>query len=157
MDDPSADWMPHAPRFAIVAVKELPWPWNPFRCLFHPGFEAQLAGAGADIGGRSQAFGAYVQRLSKDCLGACPYHATDWRLAAAVAVELLELSLADDRDELARRVRALGGRDAEIDATTSLFRDPIAWRPGADSVRNGQHRTCALKTCGVRSCIVDTS
>lgn len=39
----------------------------------------------------------------------------------------------------------------------SMFVFPIDWTPGAQSVTNGQHRSCALRAAGAQRCVVDTT
>ncbi len=84
--------------------------------------------------------------------GECPYHTTNWKVAAAAACWVLRSQVERDPDAwdgspfvLASDYPAHALTERERDAVCSLLWEPIAWSVGSDMVMNGQHRACALR------------
>lgn len=141
----------------VIAVADLPWPHMPSECVRADRFEAirQLYDPGFD--GHIPAGAHFFLSLSEDDFATCRYHQHDWRVIADASVELLEsLGPASDFREVAERAGKLVGVEADCAELIFLFSDPIKWTPGATSITNGQHRTCALKAAGADHCVALT-
>lgn len=84
------------------------------------------------------------------------YGKEDWLAIAAIAVDLLEsgVSPRDDAKILARGKEELTEDGCGL--LRSLFRDPIAIPLEGSAFINGRHRTAAMRTAGVRRCVVHT-
>jgi hypothetical protein len=141
--------------FSIVAVEELPWPHNPYKCgLFHEFSREKPMVARRGDATVQAAFARFVGRLSPEDLRRCPYHQADWSRAAELAVQLLERGV---------MVTSLWGvEDAlphETEAMHTMVRgffgyDAVRWDPSSPTLTNGQHRVCALKALRAERCVV---
>jgi hypothetical protein len=140
----------------VVAVEELPGPWNPFNCLYHERFELLSVhlGAGA-YRERAETFARMVNELTQAERDRCPYHVTNWSLASEVAIRCWQRCLPPGNERFADLVRRAGEGPNEIDAAQSFFFFPLSWQPGEATVGNGQHRICALKCSSASRCLVE--
>jgi hypothetical protein len=141
----------------VVAVADLPWAHNPSRCAHVDRFEA-IAALYPDEGWTPPAVGAHwFVRLTDEDFTVCEYHDVDWVAVAAASVEIFE-DLDDEatHDDIIEQIAVHLGETPEAEWCLTLFSEPIVCRPGASSVTNGQHRTCALKAAGAPFCVVDT-
>lgn len=147
--DPLAD-------LAVVAVADLPWAHNPSSCRWHERFET-VRGSYPRTASYPAAVGAHwYLTLSQEDLDNCRYHQADWRRVADVSVEVLEgLEAGTTVDDALDAVHGILGESAETPWCTSLFVDPITFERGADSVGDGQHRSCALRVSGADLCVAD--
>ena len=134
----------------MVAVADLPFAHNPFRCAHAERFTEPAADA--SDAARAHAGAEFFEQLGPADFASCPRHEGDWRRIAAAAVEVVRASppggpydaalaaagrtrrLSDPRSWLSHRLSR-----PESLWLLSLFDDPIAWRPGAGEVVNGQH------------------
>jgi hypothetical protein len=84
------------------------------------------------------------------------YGDADWQSIAGLAVELFGGGISPHDDQ------AIGARGAEVlkeddcGLLRSLFFDPIAIPREASAFINGRHRTAAMRTAGVKRCVVHT-
>lgn len=138
-----------------VPVASLPWPWNPFKCTWQDRFEGLVGGRKLGDPERTALFERMATALSPDEVGQCPYHVTDWRLAADLALSLNRLGNTPAHRTIENGVRARGGGNAEIEAVCSFWEEPMSWSEGAPVVGNGQHRVCALKLAGAEIALID--
>lgn len=147
--DPLAD-------LAVVAVADLRWAHNPSSCRWHERFEA-VRGSYPRTASYPAAVGAHwYLALSHEDLDNCRYHRADWRRVADVSVAVLEsLETGATVDDALDAVHGILGESAETPWCTSLFVDPITFERVADSVSDGQHRSCALRVSGADLCVAD--
>ncbi len=141
----------------VVAVADLPWPHSPSECAHADRFNAIRELYDESFDGHIPAGAHFFLSLNEDALATCRYHQHDWIAIAATSVELLEaLGPTSDFKEVAQRAAKLIGAAADREQLVSLFSDPIKWTPGASTIANGQHRTCALKAAGAEFCVALT-
>lgn len=141
----------------VVAVADLPWPHNPSECAHADWFKATRELYDESFDGHIPAGAHFFLSLNKDALATCRYHQHDWLAIAAMSVKLLEaLDPTSDFEEVTQRAAALIDVAADREQLISLFSDPIKWTPGATTIANGQHRTCALKAAGAEFCVALT-
>jgi hypothetical protein len=138
-----------------VPVDALPWPWNPSRCAWYPRFVESLGGRNLDERGRGDVFRKVVRDLAPSEIRMCWYHATNWNLAAQLAVALYRDQKKPSDPGFAPYATRNGAGADEIEAVYSFWDDPIIWADGAETVTNGQHRTCALKVSGAEIALVE--
>ncbi len=145
---------------------DLPFAHNPFKCAHAERFVAPAADA-SDDAAWMQAGAEFFEQLGPADFASCLYHQGDWRRIAAAAVEVVDASppggpydaalavvgrtrtLFEPRSWLSQRLSR-----QEVLWLRFLFHDPIAYRPGAARVVNGQHRVCALRAAGASECPV---
>jgi hypothetical protein len=140
-----------------VAVADLPWPHKPSECAHAERFEEIRRLYDESFGGHIPAGAQFFLSLTDDDFASCRYHQHDWRRIADASVELLEaLGPTSDFDEVVDRAAVLIDVEADRKELIFLFSDPIKWTPGASSITNGQHRTCALKAAGAELCVALT-
>jgi hypothetical protein len=141
----------------IVAVGELPWAHKLSKCAHAERFEV-FEGIYEDEADEANAAGAhFFLSLDQRQLEGCIYHHHDWKAIAAASVELLEgLEPTSSYEELVAASDDLLPPGSDRDELRYLFSDPIHWDPGATSLTNGQHRTCALKAAGAPYCAIST-
>jgi len=142
---------------AVVAVADLPWAHNPFKCAHVERFET-IEGLYVRERWPPPAAGAqWFLTLTEEDFKACDRHDADWLAIAAVSVEIYRgLEAEATMDTVRQRVTARFGDTSDAFHCVTLFRDPITWRPGQTRVGDGQHRTCALKAAGAPFCIAET-
>jgi hypothetical protein len=76
-------------------------------------------------------------------IAACPYHLPNWKLAAERAIEATTRG-----PDAAITKLAIDGLDDETEwAAWEFFAEPI--HLNGNRLRNGHHRTCAMKCAGV--------
>ncbi len=135
----------------------LPFAHDPFRCAHAERFVALASDASGDVS-QAQARAAFFAQLGPADFASCPRHEGDWGRIAAAAVDVTKASPPggpyDDALAVVAKTRVLSR--SERSWLHSLIEDPIAWRPGADEIANGQHRVCALRAAGVIECPVAT-
>jgi hypothetical protein len=136
-------------------VANLPWPWNPFKCQFADDFRKRVEGQELSDTSRAEQFELLMQGRSPDEIGTCRYHQTDWPLVASIAVELHRSVPNLNYRDIEDGILGAGGTQSEVEAAKSLWIFPIVWTPGAETVGNGQHRICALKTAQVELVLVE--
>jgi len=137
----------------IVAVADLPWAHNPFRCAHRARFEAIRGHYDKDFDGHIPAGAHFFLHLDAEQLAACPYHQHDWVAIADASIVLLEgLTPASERRDVFSAAAELLPDGPDREQLVCLFTDPIVWSPGHTSITNGQHRACALKASGATLC-----
>jgi hypothetical protein len=141
----------------VVAVADLPWAHLPSKCANFPDFEAIRALYDETRDGAVPAGAHFFLSLDSERSAACRYHQHDWKAIAAASVEMLaQLDQESDHDDIWREASHLLPEGPDRQELAFLFSDPIIWSPGAESVTNGQHRTCALKAADAPECVVVT-
>lgn len=146
-----------------VNLSELPWPHQGSNCdLFprrgpiastYPGVHVPGAKSGWDIGQVASAEMYAATPPSDRAL--CSYHQADWAGIAAAAGAILADGCHDLQQLLSRAEDYTDLGVTERDWLVSLFADPIVWSDDSTALTNGQHRLCALRAAGVRSCPVE--
>jgi hypothetical protein len=140
-----------------VAVAGLPWAHLPSKCAHFQDFEAIRTLYDESREGEVPTGAHFFLGLSSERLAACHYHRNDWKAIAAASVELFKrLGPHADDDDVRREAACLLPEGSDRNELIFLFFDPIIWSPGAPSITNGQHRTCALKAAGAPECVVVT-
>jgi hypothetical protein len=145
-------------EMSVIAVSDIPWPHNPWKCEFADRFQ-QLAALYPASHDTPPAVGAHwFLTVSRAELASCPYHAADRTRIAAVAVDVVqglhqqpEATIEDP----APAIRTVLGETVEAAWCESLFSDPIDYRPDSSRLTNGQHRACAARASGAPLCVVD--
>jgi hypothetical protein len=137
----------------IVAVADLPWAHNPFKCAHRDRFRAIRGLYAKDAGGDVPAGAHFFLGLDAEQLAACPYHQHDWVAIADASIVLLEdLAPDSERHHVFSAAAELLPDGPDRKQLVCLFTDPIVWSPGHTTITNGQHRTCALKASGAPLC-----
>jgi hypothetical protein len=141
-------------RLAVIAVSDLPWAHNPFRCRWKDRFETVRELYPPDAREHQVVGAHWFSTLGAEDLAACSYHDADWRRVADTSVEVLR-GLAPDAvlDDAIAAVDKRLGDSAEAKWCRSLFLDPIICHPGR-GVTDGQHRSCGLRASGPPLCVV---
>jgi hypothetical protein len=146
-----------AEDLTVVAVADLPFAHNPFRCPHGKRYEQILATYPDSWSSHAPAGAQFFLSLADDDFTACEFHAADWAAVGAASVELLaRLQRGDGREAVEQLADQLLASEPERGWLVSLFRDPIHYSAGADRVGNGQHRACALRASGAPCAVVDT-
>jgi len=79
----------------------------------------------------------------------------DWKTAAAVAVQVLNVGIDPiDRDAIERAVNQRQIRKRDREWIIDLFRDPIAIYAESWRWSNGRHRVEAMRRAGASECVV---
>ncbi|MEY9894262.1 hypothetical protein ABIA31_007948 [Catenulispora sp. MAP5-51] len=146
-----------------VNLSELPWPHLGSKCdLFprrapiaatYPDAKVPGASSGWEIG---QAASAEMYAVTSPSDRArCSYHKANWTAIGSAAEAILADGCHDPHQLLGRAKDY--ARLAAVDRPwlVSLFADPIVWSDDSTALTNGQHRLCALRAAGVRSCPVE--
>jgi hypothetical protein len=145
-------------EMGVVAVADLPWAHNPARCANRERF-TDISRLYDDRDPRlpSAAGAHFFLTLGPEQFDDCRYHRFDWAAIAEASIALLDqLPEGADHDDVIALAQETELADDDRRELVWLFGDPIIWTPGAPSVTNGQHRTCALKAAGAARCVALT-
>jgi hypothetical protein len=141
---------------AVVAVAELPFPHNPFRCRHHARFELLAAARSREARETGKVGREWAATLTEADFDACPRHVGDWLLIARTSVEALRVGqAAKSLNACLEHVIRVLGDTPEAEWCVALFADPITWSPGRASATDGQHRICALRAAGAPQTVVE--
>lgn len=138
----------------IAEVADLPWPHGLFRCTHKHLFDASIPDEAKDREENSQEYVEAVARsFSKEQVRLCPYHRSDWIVAAEVAITCWKEAGRGDGSGAGEALSRVDMTEETRWAAESFFREPI-WIDGP-LLGNGQHRVCGMKLAGVRRCLVE--
>ena len=150
----------------VVAVAELPWAHQPFRCAYSAEFEAAVPepvmphdrDTPECVHQFSQAarhpyIAFFARSLSEEQLRRCEYHRPNWKWAAAAAVAAFERDIRPEPGEVVQAARAAGESEETAEALYSFWLEPIFLN--GPVLGNGQHRMCALKLADVPHCLIE--
>lgn len=141
----------------VVAVADLPWAHNPWKCAHAERYQAVRKLYGKGCSGEIASGAHFFLSLDADQLAACPYHQHDWLAIAAASVKLLNrLPPTSSQEEVLKAADKLLHRSSDRSQLHLLFTDPIAWHPDSTTITNGQHRACALKAANAPLCVALT-
>lgn len=136
----------------VVAVADLPWPHDLFRCKQHDVFQTQ-APAGLANAERQPHVERIARSFSEPQIRRCYYHRPNWHWVTRAAIGCFERGVQPGPGECVDAARAAGeGRDTGA-ALMWLFVDPIF--VSGDQIGNGQHRVCGMKLAGVSHCLIE--
>jgi hypothetical protein len=151
-DEPESDPLT---ELAVIAVADLPWPHNPFRCHWKDRFETLRDLYPAEDRERAMVGAHWFATLQPEELAACRYHQADWRRVAEVGVEILRgLDAEAVIEDALAAVEGRLGDSAEAGWCRSLFADPIICHREPVGLTDGQHRSCALRASGAAHFVV---
>jgi hypothetical protein len=119
----------------IVAVADLPWAHNPFKCAHHDRFQAIRGLYDKDFDGHIPAGAHFFLSLDSEQLAARPYHQHDWVAIADASVVLLEgLAPGSKRHDVFSAAAELLPNGPDRGELVCLCTDPIVWSPGETSI-----------------------
>jgi hypothetical protein len=117
----------------VVAVADLPWAHNPFKCAHRERFQEILGLYDKDFDGHIPAGAHFFLSLDAAGFASCRYHQHDWAAIAEASVQLLEgpraWQFAERYVQRRRRASARGTRPAMSSAVSSSTPSP---GPGRD-------------------------
>jgi hypothetical protein len=135
--------------WAIANVADLPCPHFLWKCRWADEHSAAIASETHDRDGHQRAFERFAERLSAEHVSECPYHRSDWHLAAETACQVVTEG-DPDNDEAWEAARRAGADECTAAAAETFFGEPV--HVNGDQVGGGQHRVCAMKLTGVGRC-----
>ena len=109
-------------------------------------------GGSRQRGRSSERVQAFLAQIGVAGIARCPYHEVDWATAADFVSEQFE-SRVYDSEQIITAARAVGVEATAIEGIWEFFREPV-WINGK-SLGNGQHRSCALRVAGGKTCPVE--
>jgi hypothetical protein len=139
-------------RWRIVPVADLPYPHDLFKCSWRDLHRAAIAAEADSPGGRRRAFEAFLADVGSTRITRCPYHELNWAVAADFVCDQFN-SRVYDRERIITAARAVGVDESAIEGICEFFREPV-WISG-DGLGNGQHRSCAMRVAGGKSCPIE--
>jgi hypothetical protein len=138
-------------RCIVLPARSIPPPIRPSKCAHREDFNRFIQAQG--LNPKASSIPANVReqfysQLTEADYQACSYHQAEWHAIAAEAVRIVRTMGEYLRDwKVERVVEATSLSDTDRRWLLSLLQDnPIRWS-GHDFI-DGQHRGCALRSCG---------
>ena len=139
-------------RWRVVAVEDLPYPHDLFKCAWRDIHRAAIAAHEAGPDGRQRAFDAFLSEIGDEGVARCPYHEIDWALAADFVCNQFSGGVYDS-ERIDKAAQAAGLDDKQREGIWEFFKEPV-WISGRQ-LGNGQHRSCAMRASGGARCPIE--